>query len=172
MSRRVAVVGLAAGLALVPLSGAAASSGGRSRSVQVDGTGVSDASAPIGLSCDSTSRCLVSTLIPGSISGDVMGVTTARGASYANLRTGDYFGNSVLTIAGAVDGCGEGSFTVSLADFSGNLALSAPATGVVVPGSGTGSLEGVSGRASFVFTPAAAGAGTYTYRMKLRCRAG
>ena len=130
MSRRVAVVGLAAGLALVPLSGAAASGGGRSRSVQVDGTGVSDASAPIGLSCDSTSRCLVSTLIPGSISGDVMGVTTARGASYANLRTGDYFGNSVLTIAGAVDGCGEGSFTVSLADFSGNLALSAPATGV------------------------------------------
>ena len=171
MSRRALLVGPLAIVTsmLVPLS-AAASAEGRARTVHVTGTGVSDPNAPIGLSCDATGRCLVSTLIPGSITGDVHGGTTARGASYGNLVTGDYFGSSVLMIDGSVTGCGTGSFTLSLADFSGNLALPAPATGVVVPGSGTGDLARVSGRAAFVFTPGEAGAGTYTYTMKLRCR--
>jgi hypothetical protein len=174
MSRRALLVGplaLVVAATFAPLSVAAASQDGRSRTVHVSGTGVSDPNAPIGLSCDATGgRCLVSTLIPGSIAGDVQGATIGRGAAYGNLTTGDYFGSSVLMISGAVAGCGTGSFTVSLADFSGNLALPAAATGVVVPGSGTGELDAVSGRANFVFTPGQAGAGTYTYTMKLRCR--
>lgn len=173
MSRRSLLVGpLAVVVAstFAPLSVAAASQEGRSRTVHVSGTGVSDANAPVGLSCDATGRCLVSTLIPGSVTGDVQGATIGRGAAYGNITTGDYFGSSVLMISGAVAGCGTGSFTVSLADFSGNLALPAPASGVVVPGSGTGELDAVSGRASFAFTPGQAGAGTYTYTMKLRCR--
>ena len=168
----VATLALAALSATVPLSGSAASAGprGGTRAVRVEGTGVSDPNVPIGVSCDATGRCLASTLVPGSVAGDVAGLTITRGAAYADTTTGDYFGGSVIMITGAVAGCGEGSMTLSLGDFSGNLALPAVATGVVVPGSGTAALAGVTGRADFHFSPGASGAGTYTYSMKLRCR--
>jgi hypothetical protein len=157
--------------AAVPFAAAGASPVARTRSVHLSGTGTSEPNAPIGLTCDSTARCLVSTLIPGTIDGDVVGTTTTRGASFGNLATGDYFGSSVQMITGSVAGCGSGSFTVSLADFSGNLASPASATGIVVPDSGTGDLAGITGRAAFRFVPGDGGAGTYTYVMQVRCRA-
>lgn len=134
------------------------------------GTGVSEANQPIGVSCGEGTACLVSTLIPGSIAGDVSGPTVTRGASFGDLATGDYFGSSVMMVTGSVKGCGAGSFTVSLGDFQGNIALPGPADGVVVPGSGTGDLAGITGKLSVVFAPVGDGAGSYTYRMKLRCR--
>lgn len=175
MFRRSAFVAPLAAVALsvtVPLSGAVASDGtrGAAHSVRVAGTGASDPNVPIGVSCDATGRCLVSTLVPGSITGGVAGPTVTRGAAYGDTTTGDYFGGSVIMITGTVAGCGEGSMTMSLGDFSGNLALPAAATGVVVPGSGTGALAGVTGRGEFHFSPGVGGAGTYSYSMKLRCR--
>ena len=72
---------------------------------------------------------------------------------------------------GTVQGCGTGSFALSFPLTKGSATTPFSGAEVIVPGSGTGELAGISGAGTYTFDPLGGSNGTSTGSMTVLCKA-
>ncbi len=161
-----ALVTLAAGVGGVGVARAEGSS--KTRNVRVEATAVSPAGTNGQPACDPGGRCLVATGITATYSGGITGTSTANGVIHVDPTTFAYQGTSMELLTVSVGGCGTGSFVVHYPLFTG-----APAPtrirGVIVAGTGTGELAGISGTIDGTYTPGPAGSSS-SITLRAKCR--
>ena len=147
--------------------GQAAAQNGQQRN-RIGGQIESDAQTVLSTVCDPAGHCVISTSAVNQWTGGLDGTTESRSVIALDQATGQASIQSFELFTGTVEGCGEGSFTMA-----GNITrlLSAPGTGklVVVEGSGSGQLQGISGRGTFSVTPTGPASATSTFTLDLRC---
>jgi len=168
MTRRTATAMAMAMVAVVGIgsSGHASADGRHNR---IGGQIVSDAQTVVSTVCDPAGHCVISTSAVNQWTGGLEGATESRSVIALDQATGNASIQTFELFTGTVEGCGEGSFTMA-----GNItrALSAPGTGtlLVVAGSGSGQLQGISGRGTFAVTPTGPSSATSTFKLDLRCQ--
>ncbi len=72
---------------------------------------------------------------------------------------------------GTVQGCGTGSFALSFPLTKGSATTPFSGAEVIVPGSGTGELTGITGAGTYTFDPLGGSNGTSTGSMTVLCKA-
>ena len=148
-------------------AGQAAADNGRQRN-RIDGQIESDSQTVLSSVCDPAGHCVISTSAVNQWIGGLDGATESRSVIALDQATGQASIQTFELFTGTVEGCGQGSFTMSAHI---TRLLSATGTGrlTVVEGSGSGQLQGISGRGTFAVTPTGPASATSTFSLDLRC---
>ena len=128
----------------------------------------SDSQTVLSTACDPAGHCVISTSATNQWTGGLDGTTESRSAIALDEATGKASIQSFELFTGTVDGCGDGSFTLA-ANITRLLSAPGQGTLLVVPGSGSGRLEGISGVGTFAVTPTGPSSATSTFTLELRC---
>ncbi|MFT3854892.1 MAG: DUF3224 domain-containing protein [Ilumatobacteraceae bacterium] len=124
--------------------------------------------------CDAGGACILPFTITGgpASTGDVAG-TTVQAGSASVLPDGTVYANSIITFTGTILGCGTG--TVTMRSTGLNKAGTTSGRVVIVAGSGTAELTGITGSGKVVdghADPSGSDGGTGTIHLRVRCRPG
>lgn len=109
-------------------------------------------------------RCAMASTSVREVTGDLQGRTYGGGVTVLAPQGGSAVGAAAAAVVfvGTVNGCGSGSF-MYLASATGTLPMDGKL--IIVEGSGTGDLEGISGKATSTLTISP----SQTYQGKIRC---
>lgn len=172
MNARLASLGAAAVAVAVLALPAGADAGGGRRPARLHARTVNAGPivqhAPV---CDATGQCIGSYSSANMVSGDLVGSLAVEGIAQLVLGRTVLNQGNVQLFSGTVAGCGTGTFVVQLP--LQPISLVAPSTSVgatILEGSGTGELEGISGKVEQTFTPDPQGGGVGDFVFKIRCR--
>ena len=167
---RWATVAVAAtvGLLGVGMGGRASADDGWHR-VRIEGTIESDNPTVGPLACDLANHCVVNLSSVNVWGGGLAGSTASRSAVALDQSTGLASIEGFELFTGQVAGCGDGSFTMTGAI---TRLLQSPGVGtlVIVAGSGSGALAGITGRGTFSVTPTGPTSAASTFTIAARCR--
>jgi Protein of unknown function (DUF3224) len=120
--------------------------------------------------CDPSGHCQLGYAITSTFSGDLTGTSKTDGVTFVDPATLILKGTSMNLFSGSVKGCGTGTFVMHYPLFDG---VPGPysVSGVILEGSGTGDLVGITGTLDSDYVPDPV-APTSQTRLKVRCAAG
>src|SRR5262245_4498492 len=170
MHRRLVLGAVALGALAVGSLAAPAEASRKFRVLEFNNTTVASPAVTGSPMCDDEGNCVIPYTVSTQISGDMQGTLSEGGLLYSKAGVSTFQFSAMGIFAGTVNGCGSGSFALHLPLTTFDPAVPFTAPFMLVSGSGSGDLAGISQVGPWTYTYRPDGTGTSTGRA--RCPVG